>query len=161
MLFTFLPPRKRLQELSALLQSDFVGQLFAVLVSNNFDEVYRLVNTNRRVATCWHRIHGPMLLREFTRTIEQNNVPLIAERIEGDSISEGFSRTLAILAHYGSPNLRADIDRYSPLIVRLPGMAMGDLHRLSELRLFDNRPFKHVLPEARATSEDCFFLNVT
>jgi subtilisin family serine protease len=152
---TYLPPRKRLQDLSARLQADPVGQLLAVVVSNNFDEVYRLVNSNRRVATCWHRIHGPMLLREFTRSIEQTNVPLVAARIEGDSISAGFSRTLAILARYGSPNLRADIDRYGPLIIGLPGVTMGDLHRLSELTLSENCSCTHFLPAATVRSEDC------
>lgn len=152
---TYLPPRKRLQDLSARLQADPMGQLLAVVVSNNFDEVYRLVNSNRRVATCWHRIHGPVLLREFTRSIEQTNVPLIAARIEGDSTSAGFSRTLAILARYGSPNLRADIDRYGPLIIGLPGLTMGDLHHLSELTLSENCSCTHFLPATTVRSEDC------
>jgi subtilisin family serine protease len=149
---TYLPTPKRLHELFSHLQADPMGQLLAILGSNHFDEVYRLVNTNRRVATCWHRMHGPMLIREFARPIEEKNAPLFPERIEGDSLSPGLERTLAMLSRYGSPKLRADIDRYAPMLMALPGMTVGEVGRLSEHAPPERRSPEHTFPE-RALSE--------
>src|SRR5262249_54516776 len=41
------------------------GELCAALVGRHFSEVRRLVNTNRRIATLWHRGEGPALLRRL------------------------------------------------------------------------------------------------
>jgi subtilisin family serine protease len=38
------------------------GQYWASVVSRNFSEVRGLINSNKRVAVCWHRMQGPQLV---------------------------------------------------------------------------------------------------
>jgi subtilisin family serine protease len=128
---TYLPNAQRLRGLSAILHRDPTGQLLAALVSDHFDEVFRLVNTNRRLAACWHRMHGPFLLRELARCVEEDDAPLLPALVLGKSLSERLRPALALLNRYGSAALRADIVRHGALVLALPGVAARNLRSLS------------------------------
>ena len=54
---------RRLQRFQRWVLEFPTGHLYASLVSRHVDEVLRLINTNRRVATVWHRNGGPALVR--------------------------------------------------------------------------------------------------
>ena len=54
---------RRLQRFQQFVLQFPAGHHWAALVSRHFDEVLRLINTNRRVATIWHRNGGPALVR--------------------------------------------------------------------------------------------------
>jgi subtilisin family serine protease len=41
------------------------GEHLAAAISRHFSEVRRLINSNRRIATMWHRAGGPRLLRQL------------------------------------------------------------------------------------------------
>lgn len=109
--------------------------LSAALISTHYDEILRLVNGNRRVATVWRREGGPMLLRDI---LFQNceRVPLIPDHVAGHRISELLSRLLKLLARFGSEALRADVARYRDFVVAVPGTDFAALdRRIAEGRL--------------------------
>ena len=87
------------------------GSLAAALVSTHFDEVQRLVNSNRRILIIWHRMGGPELLREVMRFADGRPVRLPAQP-SGRPLTEWLQRLFDLLHEYGSPVLRADVERY-------------------------------------------------
>jgi subtilisin family serine protease len=113
-------------------QDAFAGrpafQLCAALISTHVDEVRRLIDTNRRVATIWHRNGGPLLVRQLL-ALEPPDATL-PRGVGGHDISTLLERLLAICARYGSENLRADIARYGALMLALPGRRVTELDAL-------------------------------
>lgn len=103
-----------------------MGQLAMALASTHFDEILRLVNTNRRVATAWHRMRGPDLLRRFAALPDEDD-PLLPVESGGKPLTSHLQRMLALLARYGSPPLQADIQAYGSLVLILPGLNLSDL----------------------------------
>jgi subtilisin family serine protease len=116
----------RLQELVARYTATPTGRLVALLVSDHLDEVYRLINTNRFVATCWHRLGGPQLVREAIRAgaDEPFRVP---HEVDGRPLRVQLARMLRMLDRFGSERLRADVALYGPLVLQLPGTSLDDL----------------------------------
>jgi subtilisin family serine protease len=112
------PNLHRLAAMVGRAGSNPTGALVAALVSTHFDEVRRLVNTNRRILVAWHRLGGPGLLREAQNFAEGRSVQLAAESF-GRPVIERLDRLLDLLHEYGSPALRADITRYRPLVFEL------------------------------------------
>ncbi|HRI59408.1 MAG TPA: hypothetical protein PK228_06785, partial [Saprospiraceae bacterium] len=74
-------------------------------------EVRNLINTNKRVATVWHRNSGPAIIRTGMQAAFQPDQPLPVE-IEGISIIERLNRIAAILKKYGSETLMRDIEEH-------------------------------------------------
>jgi subtilisin family serine protease len=101
-------------------------QLCAYLVSTHFDEVKRLIDTNRRVAAVWQRHGGPQLVRRIVLGNEHPDPPL-PETIEDKPVLVLIDRLVAILTRYGSASLKADTDRYCDFVRRLPGMRIADI----------------------------------
>jgi subtilisin family serine protease len=127
----YLPTAARVRELEGRIGGSATGQLAAALVSTHVDEVLRLINTNRRVAVAWHRMHGPVLLRLALGT-QLEGGPLLPRTIGGTSVVAGLQRLLDELARCGSPALRADIARYGAFAVALVGTPLAELDRISE-----------------------------
>jgi subtilisin family serine protease len=124
--------------LEQLLETEF-GQLYYELGQKYFDEIYALINTNKRVATAWHRSKGPIWTRIALNAYydPQLTIPVTAG---GLHFSESAARFLAMLKLYASAELRLDIERGEPLISFLQeGMTLAKL-----VTLLGNQP----LPEA-------------
>ncbi|MBK9036687.1 MAG: S8 family serine peptidase [Myxococcales bacterium] len=85
--------------------------LNAALFSRHLSEVRRLINTNRRVVTLWHRAGGPALLHRLGGRAD--------ERMRDDERAAYFERMLGQLTRYGSPALRESIERHGPGSVRM------------------------------------------
>jgi subtilisin family serine protease len=126
---------RRLAALRARAHGSPLGTLVAALVSTHFDEVKRLVNTNRRVLVVWHRMGGPELLRQAMRYADGRPLEMPANawgqpgarrRADRTSLIEWFERMLELLYDYGSPSLRADVARYRPLALELAATLLGD-----------------------------------
>lgn len=96
------------------------------LVSTYFDEVRKLIDTNRRVATKWHRMFGPEVLRHALWNRDTANAALPGA-IRNRRVADGLRGFLAVLSRFGSDALRNDLVRYSPLLLALPGADLSQL----------------------------------
>ncbi|MGD0064701.1 MAG: S8 family serine peptidase [Streptosporangiaceae bacterium] len=89
------------------------GERLAAAASRHFSEVRRLINTNMRVATMWHRAQGPSLLRALVSGAGTGYADL------GEREGRYLERFVEQLERYGSDRLRADLARYWPALVAL------------------------------------------
>lgn len=87
------------------------GRFYTDLVNRHFSEVHTLINTNKRVATVWHRNGGPALIRMGMQAAYQQEEPLPVE-IAGIRLSDRLNRIADILKRYGSDTLTLDIDEH-------------------------------------------------
>ena len=92
------------------------GEHVATAISRHFSEVRRLINSNRRIATMWHRAEGPRLLQRLLHGAIDADAPTPMAR---ESEVRYLGRCFDLLARYGSPQLRGSLERYRPLIVAL------------------------------------------
>ncbi|VAW90011.1 hypothetical protein MNBD_GAMMA17-1979 [hydrothermal vent metagenome] len=92
--------------------------LCAALISRHFSEARGLINSNRKLATLWHRGHGPLLLRH---TLDRVRFPLIArpEKFDAPEYEQLVMRFITALGRYGSHDLQEDIESYAPRFVSL------------------------------------------
>jgi hypothetical protein len=120
------PLRAGLRQVQQALLSSPAGHLIAGLISTHFDEVFRLIQTNRRVATLWHRSQGPALVRRLLTQGLEGEI-FIPETIGDRPLTDQLDRFLALLSRYGSPALQTDIARYGPLFTDAAGKSLQDL----------------------------------
>ena len=113
-----IPTPKRISALRTRLSGDPAGLILSALMSTHYDEVKRLVNSNRRILIVWHRMGGPDLIGRAMRYADGGALELPVE-VSGRPLSEWLERMLALLDKYGSGPLRADIARYRGLVLGL------------------------------------------
>jgi subtilisin family serine protease len=124
---------KALRNIAMRSKDNPAGQMLIALVSMHFDEVRKLINTNRRVATRWHRMFGPELLRQMLsthRSMEEELSPVIPATINNRNVVERMRVLFDVLFRYGSDRLRKDVNRYGPLFLALPGATFSGLTSL-------------------------------
>ena len=117
----------RLQELALRGRHIPAVQSMLAVVSLHFDEVYRLIQNNRRVATKWHRMLGPEVLRHLLWRSE-GALPIIPATIRDRDIGDRMKTLFDTLIRYGSSKLQKDIYSYGHLLLALPGSAFTDLN---------------------------------
>jgi subtilisin family serine protease len=119
--------RSRAQTLiRQFLRTDY-GRIYYDLANKYFREMLSLVNTNKRVATAWHRSKGPVWTRFTVNAFNDPDfrIPLVAG---GMPFTESVAQFLVVLKKYASPELIADLDRCQPLIYLLrEEMTISDL----------------------------------
>jgi subtilisin family serine protease len=120
------PLGARLRALMAAVEGSEAASLAAALVSTHADEVARLVNTQRRVAVMWHRMHGPDILRDLLHRSDLEGA-LLPATIAGEPLGPRLERLIRVLDRYGSKRLRADIATYGAVLRAMPGMSLKDL----------------------------------
>lgn len=100
--------------LEEFLSTDF-GQIYYDLAQKYFYEILGLINTNKRVATAWHRSRGPIWTRIALTAFYNHDfkIPLTAD---GVHIAESVDRFVGMLKRYASPELRSDVERFEPYI---------------------------------------------
>jgi subtilisin family serine protease len=94
------------------------GQYWAAVVSRHFSEVRGLINNNRRVATCWHRMDGPRLLSTLGPAL--SGIGVLAIRDDRDGLAAWrprLGRFLDMLERFGSPPLVADVRTHRELLL--------------------------------------------
>ena len=94
-------------------------------MSTHFDEVLRLINRSPRVATLWHRIGGPALVRQVIAWRGPES-PLFPPN-PAPSFAKYLGRLLAELARFGSVQLQRDVARYGSLVAAMPGVTVEQL----------------------------------
>lgn len=103
------------------------GTEFISLFKKYFIEIRDLINTNRRVATVWHKSKGPQWIRASIRAAHMPELPL-SFVIDGFSLRDGINRMLEILKRYGSAMLVQDLNKYEDDLQLLKeGMNVYDL----------------------------------
>jgi hypothetical protein len=117
----------RLQELAMRGRNIPAVQSMMAIVSRHFDEVNRLIQNNRRVATKWHRMLGPEVLRHLLWRSE-GALPVIPATIRDRNIGDRMKTLFDTLIRYGSSALQKDIESYGHLLLALPGSAFTDLN---------------------------------
>jgi hypothetical protein len=118
-LFANLGERARKVELEVAAITQ--GRGYIELVSRHFSEAFDLVNTNRRVATVWHRSGGPELLNAALRTLRFDDEPLPRE-INGRPLTECITRVMRIFMRYASPDFAHDLARQTAPPADLSGL---------------------------------------
>ncbi|UVT15651.1 MAG: S8 family serine peptidase [Nitrospira sp.] len=91
------------------------GEYVAAAISRHFTEVRRLINSNRRVATMWHRARGPRLLRRLLQGTTTDDGRMSDEM----SAPYYLERCLGLVAQQASPRLRMSLDRYRAFVIKL------------------------------------------
>ena len=122
-------PAERVPEMQWLAKIE-MGNLLAALVSTHFDEVLRLIHRNRRVATLWHRLGGPALVRQVMITWRGASGPFLPAAVREASFSKYLDRLFAALAHFGSAHLQRDVAKYGALVATMAGFQQAQNRRL-------------------------------
>jgi hypothetical protein len=89
------------------------GRELAQLFPRHVDEVMALINSNRKVATVWHRCRGPVWVRHVLRAVNTPGMPLPVE-VDGVSLLDAIYRFGEVIKKHASPAFLADILRYEP-----------------------------------------------
>ncbi len=127
-----------------LLQTD-EGQRYVGLFRRHQDEVRTLIDTNKRVATVWHRNGGPSLLREAIQVVQSPEQSLPTE-IEGLPFMERINRISQAFKKYGSAALARDIAEYGAPLGQLGGQTYAQI--LARLRAGISRGSRDAMAEA-------------
>ena len=97
------------------------GRELDALVLQHQHEALALVRRNKRVATVWHRNHGPEIVQQALRSIREPDAPLPAA-FDGRTLDECAHRIADVFRRYGSPELVREIDRHEPEVRRMGGV---------------------------------------
>jgi subtilisin family serine protease len=117
---------ERLRAWSGVLDPHPSWNLCAALVSRHYDEVKRLIDTNRRVAAVWQRHGGPALVRGIAFADHPPDPPIPATLVAGEARAL-VSRLLRVLLRFGGDELRSDIVHHGSLVQALPGASWNEL----------------------------------
>ncbi len=96
------------------------GHRYVGLFQQHHEEVRTLIDTNKRVATMWHRNCGPALIQTVLNTLHSPEQPIPTE-IGGRPLAEILNRIMAAFAKYGSAELARDLMAYGAPLARLGG----------------------------------------
>jgi subtilisin family serine protease len=103
------------------------GAEFSQLFERHATEVQALINTNRRVATVWHRCKGPVWVRLSLRAVHSPGLP-VPTQVADLTLHEALHRFARVVRRYASTALRHDLQIYLPqLSVLAEGMSLSDL----------------------------------
>jgi hypothetical protein len=103
------------------------GKIYYGLGQKNFREIFNLINTNKRVATAWHRSRGPIWTRLALKAFydPEAEIPIT---IHGMHIRESVDVFIDTLKKYASLELKEDIERCLPCVSLVnEGMTLSEL----------------------------------
>lgn len=128
-----VPKLPQLQEGTPLwrLLNTAEGQKLYLRGRTHFEEVRALVNSHKRIATVWHRNHGPMLMHHVTRTVMLPHVPLPREW-DGEELSIRAARLVSALEPCASKELIRALHETLPLIAQLQGKTLLEVVEMFE-----------------------------
>ena len=108
-----LPGTNQFENLRKRFLETIRGPVLAELLPRHAKEVMALVNSNRKVATVWHRCRGPVWIRLALRAAYTPGMPLPVE-VDGIRFLEALRRFGDVVKKYASPSFLEDILRYEP-----------------------------------------------
>ncbi len=103
------------------------GSEFNRLFFKHFRAIQKLINTNKKVATTWHRNRGPAWFRVGLRSVSSPDIPLPTE-VDGVSLQNGIYNLMSILKKYGSKEFNADLEKFEDELNAIKdGMSVNQL----------------------------------
>ena len=108
-----LPGANQFESLRSHFLETIRGPALAELLPRHAREVMALINSNRKVATVWHRCRGPVWIRLALRAAYTPGMALPVE-VDGIRLLEAISRFGEVVKKYASPSFLEDILRYEP-----------------------------------------------
>jgi hypothetical protein len=120
------PPTPELlaQVVQDLTQSE-TGKEFIALAQHHYQEIETLIHHNKRVMVVWRRNHGPAIVEEIHRVIEERNIQA-PSFINGQPLMTCMENIISALKQFGSAKLVSDITRFAPGILRLGNISYSD-----------------------------------
>lgn len=91
------------------------GALYYKLGQKYFGEVLNLINTNKRVATTWHRCKGPVWTR-IALTAIHNPESVIPLSVHNVSLKESYEKLAQIMKQFASKELLKDVEGIEPYL---------------------------------------------
>jgi subtilisin family serine protease len=99
----------------------------------HWEEARALVNADKRVATVWHRNHGPLVLHHVIRATMLPHVALPRE-LEGEELHLRAARLVTALEKRASKELIEALHATLPFVARLQGRTLLEIVELFESR---------------------------
>lgn len=112
---------ERFQKTHREITSTPAGCELAAVFERHADEAQQLVNTNRRVATVWHRNGGPQILQGLL-TMLQSPEQRLPDPIEGKPLKQCLLKIQKAFERYASSEFAADLARFGPRLIELSGL---------------------------------------
>lgn len=122
-----------LKELYQKLSMTNLGQKFSSLGETHADEIWTLVNHNKRVAVSWHRNGGKVVMQQAMNAIAfpDRPIPEVIADIPTDLRLRKIANTFY---EYGSLELRRDIENYAGYLFPLIGLSIHEgIEKLEEM----------------------------
>ena len=132
--FVAVPEQAGASMLEQFLSTEF-GTNYYKLGQKYFREILNLVNTNRRVATVWHRSKGPVWTR-LALTAFNNPEFKIPASVHGVSFKECVEQFGAMLKRFASLELLSDIERFESQV----NILQKDMTIQEMMMLIGNQP---------------------
>jgi hypothetical protein len=122
------PQSARLNQVQSEIGATPGGQRYGSLIMQHLDEAQSLVNTNRKMATVWHRNGGPAITDGLLRMLEipGQRVPPV---INGTPLKDCLQQIASAMARYGSDALARDIKTHGAVLIQLAGLTYPELLR--------------------------------
>jgi len=108
-----LPGTEQFETLRERFLETIRGPELSELFPRHVKEVMALVNSNRKVATVWHRCRGPVWIRLALRAAYTPGMPLPVE-VDGIHLLEAIHKFGEVIKKHASPSFLEDILRYEP-----------------------------------------------
>ena len=112
-----------------ILKSDR-GKKINLLFHKHLEEIRHLVNTNKKVATTWHRNRGPAWFRVGLKSVSTPDAKL-PDEVDGIALTNGIEAMSHILRRFGTEELAKDLNEIQTELKKIKdGMT---IHQLVEL----------------------------
>lgn len=111
-----------------------IGRLWLDLYMQHSDEVRRLLDTQRRFATVWHRSGGAGLFQAMVRAFHDPQIRIPAE-INGRSVSHCIELVAGALTQYGSADIKRDLPKLLYCVPDVAGLTYQEV--LDHLKSLD------------------------
>ena len=116
------PPDAALARLERDLDRSERGRALVALWLEHQHELLRLLNSNRRVATVWHRSGGAALFQVLTRMVNDPEL-VMPPSLHGEPLSSCLDRVYAVFDRFASPALRRELARAHDGLPDLGGLS--------------------------------------
>jgi hypothetical protein len=120
------PEAARLTQVQQEIGATPAGRQYGALIMRHLDEAQTLVNTNKKMATVWHRNGGPTIIEGLLRMLQAPG-QRIPPMINGTPLEDCLQQIASALARFGSDALAADIRAYAFGLTQLAHLTYPEL----------------------------------